>query len=458
MAAPERPSSTRYGERDVYSVAAFLDGTAGYLERVPAIWIEGEVCELRRQAGWGFVYWTLRDLDADVAVPVTMRRHVYDRHRTPLADGDRVHVRGRALLRRDSGKFLVQALSFEPYGLGTLLRDLELLRRRLAAEGLFAPERKRPLPVFPRVVGLVCGRDAAARHDVEQNAARRFPPVRFRVIESAVQGPGAPPELTAALRRLDDDPEVDVIVLARGGGSREDLAAFSDERLLRAIAACGTPVVSAIGHEQDAPLSDLVADLRASTPTDAARRIVPDAAVLLAETSALVARARRVLAARLDREGERLAALAAHPLLRRREAFLERQRADVARAGERLLAAHRRRLERERARVDALAARPILRQPERLVERRRQEVDGWDRRLAAAETGRLAAERGRLDALAAGLRALGPAATLERGYAVVLGPDGHVLRGVDGTSVGERVRVRLASGALRARIEEVERP
>jgi len=321
----------------------------------------------------------------------------------------------------------------DPYGLGNLLRDLELLRRRLAAEGLFAAERKRPLPTFPRVVGLVCGRNAAARHDVVENATRRYPPVRFRVVEAAVQGSAAPLELAEALRTLDADPTVDVIVLARGGGSVEDLAAFSDERLVRAIAACATPVVSAVGHEQDTPLSDLVADGRASTPTDAAKRIVPDAAALVAETDALAARARRIVTRRLEREHERLDALARNPLLRRPEAFLERRRDDLRRSGERLAPAVERRLERERAALTAVAARPALARPETL----------------------LSARRSGLESLAAGLRALGPGATLDRGYAIVLDADGHVVCRTADTSPGAAIDVRLADGGLEATVLRV---
>ena len=432
MAAAEQPTPTRYGERDVWSVAAFLDGTARYLDRLPAFWIEGEVCELRRQDRWGLVYWTLRDLAGDATVSVSMRRFVYDKLAIPLVDGDRVHVQGRPQLRRDGGRFSFLASRVDPYGLGNLLRDQELLRRRLAAEGLFAAERKRRLPAFPHVVGLVCGHDAAARHDVVENATRRYPPVRFRIVECAVQGPGAPLQLSEALHRLDADPTVEVIVLTRGGGSFEDLAAFSDERLVRAVAACRTPVVSAVGHEQDTPLSDLVADLRASTPTDAAKRIVPDAAALQAETSALADRARRIVGRRLRHERERLDALAAHPLLRRPEAYLERQRDGVERSAERLAPALGRRLEREAAILRALAARPVLARPQTLV----------------------ASRRAALESLAAGLRALGPGATLERGYAIVLDADGHALTSVSAAVPGDAVEIRLADGSLGARIEE----
>ena len=457
MAAAPQPAPTRYGGRDVYSVAGFLHGTAGYLERLPRIWVEGEVGELRRQSRWKLVFFSLRDLGGTATVPVCMPRYAYDRLPAPLADGDRVHVQGRAQLRRDTGSFSLYADAIEPYGLGTLLRDHELLRRRLAAEGLFAAERKRPLPRFPRVVGLICGRNAAARQDVERNAALRYPPVRFRVLEAPVQGPAAPAALAAALRALDADTQVDVIVLARGGGSFEDLAAFSDERLCRAIAACGTPVVSAIGHEQDTPLSDLVADLRASTPTDAAKRIVPDAAVLLAETGALAERARRIVERRLARERERLDVVAAHPLLRRREGFVERRIASLAGARGRLDLALDRRLAAERTALEALRDRPALRRPELLVEQRRGGLDEAGRRLRAAAVGRVREETAALEVRAARLQALGPGATLERGYAIVQDERGHVVTDAAALAPGRQAAVRLARGRLRVRIEEAER-
>jgi exodeoxyribonuclease VII large subunit len=320
-----------------------------------------------------------------------------------------VHVHGRPELFTRSGELTLRVHNVARLGLGDLLLRVERLRATLAAEGLFAADRKRPLPRFPRRIGLVCGRDAAAKHDVVENALRRFPAARFAVMECAVQGAAAPRELQRALRILDAQEDVDVIVLARGGGSLEDLAPFSDEAVCRAVAACGTPVVSAIGHEQDAPLCDLVADVRASTPTHAARLIVPDAAALGRDAAALLQRARRAIAARLQHERAALTALAARPVLQRPEGFLDVRHAALDAARGRLTAAQDRRLEREHARLETAARQ---------------------------------------------LRTLGPAATLERGYAIALDGDGHVLRAAAGVQVGDEVEVRLAAGSLATRVEE----
>ena len=409
MASPERPVPTRHGDRDVYSVASFNQGLAGWINRLPHVWVEGEVTELRRQPGWAYAFWTLKDLHGNAAVPVRMPGGLFDRLAPPLRAGDHVHVHGRAELFERTGELTLRVHNVARLGLGDLLLRVERLRAALAAEGLFAADRKRPLPRFPRRIGLICGRDAAAKHDVVENALRRFPASRFAVIECAVQGGSAPRELQRALRALDAEPDVDVIVLARGGGSLEDLAAFSDEGVCRAIAACTTPVVSAIGHEQDQPLSDLVADVRASTPTHAARLIVPDADALGRDAAALLERARRAIGARLGRERESLTAVRNRPVLQRPEGFLDVRRTALASTRDRLTAAQDRRLERERARIDAAARQ---------------------------------------------LRTLGPAATLERGYAIALDDAGHVLRSATDVQPGDAVAVRLAAGSLTTRVEE----
>ncbi len=373
------------------------------------MWVEGEVTELRRQAGWAFAFWTLKDLEGGAAVKVRMPRTQYDRVEPALKDGDRVHVHGRPELVTRTGELSLRVHAVARLGLGDLLARLERLKTTLAAEGLFAAERKRPLPRFPQLIGLVCGRDAAAKHDVVENARRRFPAARFEIVECAVQGAAAPRELVRALTRLDAHAGVDVIVLARGGGSLEDLAAFSDEALCRAIAGCSTPVVSAIGHEQDTPLSDLVADVAASTPTHAARLIVPDAEALARDATGLVDRARRAITGRLARERAALAAVGNRPVLQRPEGFLDVRRASLATTRDRLSTTQDRRLERERARVDAAARQ---------------------------------------------LRTLGHGATLDRGYAIAIDAAGHVLRSAAATRTGELVEVRLATGKLTTRVEE----
>ncbi|MDP8911756.1 MAG: exodeoxyribonuclease VII large subunit [Actinomycetota bacterium] len=294
-----------YGDRKVYTVAAFNRGVADWVSRLPTVWVEGEVTELRRHAGWQSVFFTLKDTSEGACLGASMARGQFDALDLGLADGDRVHVFGRPELYEARGEFRLRALSLERFGLGDHLAAIERLKRRLAGEGLFAPERKRPLPRFPRRIGLVTGNDAAAKRDVLATVTSRFPPARIVVAETYVQGPRAAPAVVDALRALAGTPDVDVIVVARGGGSFEDLLPFSDERLVRAIAASPVPVVSAVGHEQDTPLCDLAADVRASTPTAAGRLVVPDVTELIERLersrAALARGARRTLERARDR-------------------------------------------------------------------------------------------------------------------------------------------------------------
>src|SRR5213594_708174 len=269
-----------YGDRKVYTVAAFNRGVADWLARLPTLWVEGEVTELRHQAAWQSVFFTLKDPENGACLPASMPRGRFDALRLDLADGERVHVFGRPELFEARGDFRMRALSIERFGLGDHLAALERLKKKLAADGVF--ERKRPLPFLPRRIGLVTGNDAAAKRDVLTTITARFPAARIVVAETLVQGPLAANAMIEALREIAAAPEVDVVVLSRGGGSFEDLLPFSDERLVRAVAACPVPVVSAVGHEQDNPLCDFAADARASTPTAAARLVVPDASELLA--------------------------------------------------------------------------------------------------------------------------------------------------------------------------------
>jgi exodeoxyribonuclease VII large subunit len=300
--------ATEVDGRKVYSVGAFNRGVASWLGKLPTLWIEGEVTELRRQQRWASVFFTLKDPEDGACLAVQMPRGQFDALDLNLVDGERVHVFGRPELYEQRGELRLRALTVERFGLGAHLAALERLKRKLAAEGLFAAERKRPLPRFPSLVGLVTGNDAAAKRDVLTHLVQRFPPANVLVAETYVQGPRAPASIATALSDLCRR-GAEVIVLARGGGSFEDLLPFSDERVVRAVAGCAVPVVSAVGHEQDTPLCDLAADVRASTPTHAARLVVPD----LVELRTGLARSREALhrnaRSATERQAQRLAAV-----------------------------------------------------------------------------------------------------------------------------------------------------
>ena len=326
-----------YGDRRVFSVSSFNRGIGDWLARLPTVWVEGEVTELRRQERWQSVFLTLKDPVDGACLGVTMARGQFDALRLDLANGERVHVFGRPELFEARGDFRLRALSIERFGLGDHLAALERLKAKLAAEGLFAAERKRPLPRLPRRIGLVTGNDAAAKRDFLTAITARFPPARVLVAETYVQGPRAAVAIIEALRAICEAPEIDIVVVARGGGSFEDLLPFSDERLVRALAACPVPTVSAVGHEQDTPLSDLVADARASTPTAAARLVVPD----LAELTARLDRSRGALSrgarTALERERRRIDGARDH-LRRAPMLMLERRRAGIEHTAGRLRA------------------------------------------------------------------------------------------------------------------------
>jgi exodeoxyribonuclease VII large subunit len=363
------------------------------------------VVQLTRRPGQGTCYLTLRDTDVDLSFSVTLAVRVLDALPVPLSDGAHVVVHARPQLFPRRGSLSLAADDLKPVGVGELLARVEHLRRVLAAEGLFAADRKRPLPFLPRVVGLVCGRASAAERDVVENARRRWPAVRFDIRAVAVQGPNAVTEVIDAVEALDRVPEVDVIVVARGGGSLEDLLPFSNEAMLRAVAACRTPVVSAIGHEVDSPLLDLVADVRASTPTDAGKRIVPDVAEELAGVTQARRRTAAALRARLDREAHGLAGLRARPALADPHRMLRAHAEQVAQL-------------RDRARGSVRAA----------LDRAGDGVGHLRERVAA----------------------LSPAATLARGYAIVQTAEGAVVRDPADAPAGDLLRLRLAGGDLAA--------
>jgi exodeoxyribonuclease VII large subunit len=323
-----------YGDRKVYTVAAFNRGVAQWLRKLPTVWVEGEVTELRRNDAWATVFLTLKDRETGAVLSATILRRTFDRLELALSEGETVHVHGRAELYEAKGELVLRADRIERLGVGDHLLALERLKQKLAAEGLFAAERKRPLPRIPRAIGILTGADAAARGDLVRTIADRFPAATVVVCETRVQGRGAPERIVAALQALEGRADVDVIVLARGGGSLEDLLPFSDETVVRAVAACRVPVVSAVGHEQDTPLVDLAADVRAATPTAAGVLVVPAA---------------EELRSALDERLERMAAATRRIVARSRER-LERLR-------ERLLGAPRTLLERRRATVDRAGAR-----------------------------------------------------------------------------------------------------
>jgi exodeoxyribonuclease VII large subunit len=317
-----------YGDRKVYTVSAFNRGVASWVAKLPSLWIEGEVTEFRRQPGWQSVFFTLKDPTDGACLPVSMPRGRFDGLRLELADGMSVHVFGRPELYEARGVFQLRALSIEPLGLGAILAGLERLKRKLAAEGLFAPERKRQPPLLPRKIGLLSGNEAAAKRDFVTAVQARFPAANVLVAQTYVQGPAAPAAIAAALESLAGEPEIDVIVVTRGGGSFEDLLPFSDERVVRAVAGCAVPVVSAVGHEQDTPLCDHAADVRASTPTAAARVVVPDEQELRDRLDSTRAALARGAGATLERARQSLAG--DHDRLSRAPALLvERKRAGL---------------------------------------------------------------------------------------------------------------------------------
>ncbi|MBO3740428.1 exodeoxyribonuclease VII large subunit [Actinoplanes flavus] len=405
----EPDSTARSTPEDPWPVRVVSQKIGGWIAKLGWVWVDGQVAQISRRPGSGVVFLTLRDPSADLSLTVTAHRDVLDAGAPELSEGARVTMHAKPEFYPARGTLSLRADEIRQVGLGELLARLEKLKRLLAAEGLFARERKRRLPFLPRRIGLITGRASAAERDVLMNARRRWPSVDFRVINVPVQGATAVPPIIDALKVLDHDDTVDVIVIARGGGSVEDLLPFSDEALCRAVFAARTPVVSAIGHETDTPLLDYVADLRASTPTDAAKRIVPD----LAEEQKLITHAR----ARLDRAVITL-------------------------------------IDRERQRIEAWRSRPVLARPEVLLDQRGAEVTALRDRAGRNVEHRLRRADDALEHTLARLRALSPAKTLERGYAIVQRPDGHVVRSADEVSAGDLLRIRLAEGELQAAVVE----
>jgi exodeoxyribonuclease VII large subunit len=395
------------GDRKVYPVAAFNGRLREYLRRIKDVWVEGEVRELRRNDAWATVFLTLCG-EGESRLKVQLQRRRYDGLGFAISEGDRIQVRGELDLYAARGELVFRAAQVERAGVGDQLAAIERLKNALGAEGLFAESRKRPLPRFPRAVGLLTGSDAAARGDVIAALGARYPATRLVIIETRLQGPKAAARIVDGLRAIAAHPAVDVVVIARGGGSFEDLLPFSDERVVRAIAAAPVPIVSAVGHEQDTPLCDLAADARAATPTAAARLVVPDATELRSA---------------LHQDRERLERASRNRLSRDRE-HATRQRERMAAAAKRALQRDRDTLRRTRVRLSAA--------PGLVLERR----------------------RAALDTLGAGLQALSPQATLTRGYAIVR-VGGVAVRDAATLQRDDPLEIELAVGLVDARVEGV---
>ena len=397
--SPEKPAPVRQ----------VANAISGWIDRLGAVWVEGQVAQLSKRPGLNTVFVTLRDSVADISVPLTCSRTLVDSMNPPLVEGASVLVHAKPSYYANRGTLSLHAREIRMVGLGELLAQIERRRQLLAAEGLFDAALKKRPPFLPGTIGLVTAPASAAERDVLDIAGRRWPAVRFTVAHATMQGHRSAGEVMAALARLDADPAVDVIVIARGGGSIEDLLPFSDEGLLRAVAATRTPVISAIGHEPDQPLLDLVADVRAATPTDAAKLVVPD---VTAETHA-------VLTAR-----------------------------------DRLRSVMDQRIAREQTGLDSLRSRPALADPRTLVDERSDELVtlvGRARRVVRHSLDRAADDIGHHRARA---RALSPLATLERGYAVLQAADGSVITSIAAAARGEQVSIRVADGRVHADITE----
>lgn len=407
--SPEKASSKSTPEAP-WPVREVNTQVKQWIERLGHLWVEGQLAQINVKPNWKLSYLTLRDVEQEVSVQLTCPTDIIRNRPTPLKDGDRVIVYGKPAFYAGRGTFSLWVTDIRPVGIGELLARIEELRKRLAAEGLFDPARKKRLPFLPNRVGLITGRGSAAERDVLSVAKDRWPEVQFEVINTAVQGASAVPEIIEALRVLDQDPHVDVIIIARGGGSVEDLLPFSEEALQRAVAAAQTPVVSAIGHEPDTPVLDNVADLRAATPTDAAKRVVPD----VAEERMLINQLR----------GRSAAALRGW-------------------------------VQREQQALAAIRTRPVLADPMTPINRRRDEVAQALGLIRRDVTHLVRTEQALVASLRAQVSALGPSATLARGYSVVQviprdGSEPEVVTTIEQSPPGSQLRIRVADGSITA--------
>jgi len=378
-----------------------------YIDRLGPIWIEGEISELNERSG-GMAFMRLRDTSADMSISVMCYKTVLASVQ-PLPANARVVIHAKPSWFTKNGSLTMSAKEIRQVGVGELLARLEALKEKLASEGLFNSDRKIALPRLPRTVGLICGRNTDAEKDVVENARRRWPSVQFEIREVAVQGAAAVVEVSAALSELEANPEVDVIIITRGGGSFEDLLPFSDESLVRLAASCTTPIVSAIGHEKDSPLLDLVADYRASTPTDAAKRVVPDIAQEISDIEKIRDRMYRRLVSTIDYELNQIA---------------------------------------------QLRNRPVMKDPGVMVTTRRDEIKAWRDRSIRSFASLLEIEKKELKGVRDHLRSLSPQSTMDRGYAVVQLEDGSIVRDASKAKAGTRLRIRVAKGETSATVNE----
>ncbi len=376
----------------------------GYIGRLGAVWVEAEIAQLTRRQGVCFL--TLRDLTAKLSIDATCSSIILDASPTPITEGARVIVNAKPTFYSPRGSLSLELREIRPQGEGELLAQLERRKQLLAAEGLFDPRFKKSLPLLPKGIGLITGKASAAERDIIENARQRWPDVRFVVRHALMQGSSSAADVMGALQRLAQDSSIDVIVIARGGGSIEDLLPFSDEGLIRAVHAVATPVVSAIGHEPDTPLLDLVADLRASTPTDAAKRIVPDVREELAGVASMRERANLAIRSMLEREARGLA---------------------------------------------AIRSRPVMANPLTVVDLQQGVIHDFRDRARRSMTHRLDRSSDEIGHHLARVRALSPLATLERGYAVAQLPDGTVVRSIAQVAPDAEFTVRLADGNVGVR-------
>ncbi len=380
-----------------------------YIDRLGPIWIEGEISELNERSG-GMAFMRLRDTSADMSISVMCYKSVLATVQ-PLPANARVVIYAKPSWFTKNGSLTMSAKEIRQVGVGELLARLEALKEKLNAEGLFALDRKVSLPLLPQKIGLICGRNTDAEKDVVENARRRWPAVQFEIREVAVQGAAAVVEVSDALRELEADPLVDVIIITRGGGSFEDLLPFSDESLVRLAAACRTPIVSAIGHEKDAPLLDLVADYRASTPTDAAKKVVPDIQEELQIISKLRDRMIKTLLATLELETNH---------------------------------------------ISQLRSRPVMKDPSMIVTVRRDDIRALRDRALRGFAALLDIERQEMKGIRDQLRSLSPQSTLDRGYAVVRTATGEVLRDAKKVKLGTELHIRVAKGETTATVSRVD--